>query len=455
MEHPTRDADWVVKHMEQAHGIHIPEWQRIAPILAEYIACVALRAGNVAASNAASKPPTLQHLMHARQGDLRLRERLFQAKLLEMLQLQTHERTTQSLVPHDCLFCRTTYANRAALWEHMSAVHGFFCGHFENMVNVASFLHVLREHLTAAQCIYCHRTFDSRAVLAKHMRKWKHFAIHPQDAAYHPYYLANYGYEVVRDPRSPDMLLRVQAVVPGGDTDEGRAPSVASSASVPGSLLLPHSGHLARDEENAVDDDDNWGDWDETVELGVLDASQVTQHTMQCRCVLEDAAFEEPEQALEHMRQEHGLDLLAMFQPLSVYARIRLVNYMRRKAVLNQCFACEQAFEEAHDMCAHFQGTEGSCSRRPPPSHNAMWSDPQYLFPAVEGDSLLMYVMSLDGDGDDDDGGDVASPAKPFTVSTPMQGMPPGQVDDFLRHADIAETLDEDTLGMLRSLGLR
>ncbi|CAG8569295.1 614_t:CDS:2 [Ambispora gerdemannii] len=192
--------------------------------------------------------------------DKTLRENLQLQKLNEILRIQSYERDKDAKEGRKCLFCKNTCQNRSILFRHMFSEHNFNIGLPDNLVNVNEFLDILDQKLTKLQCLYCEKIFTSPAVLRKHMRKKKHFKINARNRIYDRFYVINY-------------------LEPGKNWENYENEKYES------------------DEDRG---DNSWDDWDEMVE---------PEPTM---CLFCESMCNSPKNACQHMKQNHGFDLLGI-----------------------------------------------------------------------------------------------------------------------------------------------
>ena len=313
--------------------------------------------------------------------DDQLRRTLQKEKLEEILAVQDRERHTEAMKPRKCLFCRDMSENRVDLFRHMYTVHNFNIGRPDNLVYVEEFLNLLQDKLyTQRQCLFCEKVFPSMEILRKHMRKKKHIKISPKNRRYDRYYVINY----------------VEAGKSWEDFEEELAKGNDSEDDV------ECRGERASVKKQEQHDDGDFEDW-----------SEPDQEPTPCLFCTHVSVS--PEDALEHMKRTHGFDLNGLKKQhgkyncrcvwdakcvgWSFYQTVSLVNFIRQHTIHLRCFACvarvkgaEQAEEyETEEVLVEHMQQHGCFTRIPGPDHE-LWRDPQYLFPILENDPLLMVI---------------------------------------------------------------
>ena len=222
----------------------------------------------------------------------------------------------------------------------MFETHAFHIGHPDNVVNVEEFLKTLELKMSDLACIYCEKVFPSGMLLRKHMRKKKHFKIHPENIIYDQFYVVNYL-----------------------ETDTAY-------------LRRAHMNSPAVSERG---DTETWSDWeDETVQ----------EETM---CLFDNNVFPSSEQAIKHMKEEHGFDLesIKVSRNLDYYGMVRLINFVRRQTSFCVCFGCGFEAQDLDSLVKHYKVTDHIF--KIPHKDSRLWEDPNYLFPTYENDPLLMH----------------------------------------------------------------
>ena len=103
-----------------------------------------------------------------------------------------------------------------------------------------------------------------------------------------------------------------------------------------------------------------------------------------------------------HMSSAHGFDFRrsALFDRAvcsDEYARMRMVNYVRRQVLVNRCPAgCDAALSSSSDLVAHIAAEKHYHPTACPDGD-------ELLAPTLKGDGMLMLVMEVEDDFDDGD----------------------------------------------------
>ncbi|KAI3635666.1 hypothetical protein MIR68_006304 [Amoeboaphelidium protococcarum] len=312
----------LLDHLESCHGIKVERPHELIYVIQQYLEHYALRLESSSLTSS-----TIFNLGgDDRQSDSNLRFDLQNAKLKQMLAIQQQERLDKSKLYH-CTFCRTVELPRVQLFEHFHAEHSFSIGLPDNIVNLEEFLRQIRLQLDRLQCIYCEVIFRDSVALRKHMRKKKHFIINPLNTDYDQFYIINY-----LDP--------------------------------------------SRRCDCCGESDFEWSDFNEDLEESAL----------QTACLFCNYVAPDPQQLLSHhLPREHSFnltDLSARFY-LSLYDKIKLINYLRRQQLVNgDCPSQTQANADIERLIMD----------------NKEWRDVQYLLPTYEDDPIFMALE----DGEDD-----------------------------------------------------
>ncbi|TPX39018.1 hypothetical protein SeMB42_g06515 [Synchytrium endobioticum] len=269
-------------------------------------------------------------------GDAAIRSSLRHEQLTRVLQVQQDERDNASW-KRKCLFCRIVFHERSTLLQHMWDEHHLNIGAANGIVWLDAFLDVLERKLADLQCLYCERIYRDQATLRIHMRKKKHFKLR-QSREYDKYYVVNYT----------DRNWRMRD---GGSCD---------------------------------DDDESWEDWKDSGD---------GNDTM---CLFCDDVEKSADLVCAHVKEKHRVDLYELRRDLTIYQYIALINYLRKQFISHRCFSCHHQCEILADLINHLEVSKHGI---PKPPHE-LYDDPQYLFPTVDGDALLMVDL---GDCDDED----------------------------------------------------
>jgi len=287
--------------------------------------------------------------------DKQLRATLEQGKskqsLKEAIDQQEKERNDTSF-HKKCLFCTKVYSgNRAELFSHMFEEHHFNIGRPDNLVYVNKLLDHLQHSIDNFLCVYCEKTFKNHAVLKKHMRKKKHFKINSKNTFYDQFYMINY-------------------LEPGKDWKE-------------------------LEEENGVGESDE-EDWETSNEDEEIESSLC----LFCSEVLPTATL-----CFRHISTLHHFDFFALVNKLELdfYARVKMINYIRRMVKENKCIYCEEKQENQEALLAHMENNKHTVIS----PDASFWKNPQYLIPTLENDLLL---SGLDDEDDEDDEEEQALP---------------------------------------------
>ncbi|KAJ2453513.1 hypothetical protein EV183_002152 [Coemansia sp. RSA 2336] len=290
---------------------------------------------------------TVYHIDSAKcSRDCELREQAQRDQLQEILKAQASERRNEAQEPRKCLFCKLVCKDRAELFRHGYREHSFNIGLADNLVHVNEFLALLEARLNAQQCLYCEKTFTSPAVLRKHMRKKKHFKISSHNRLYDRFYVVNY--------------LR-----PKNGWDPAEPESAAQSES--------------------EDEKERWSDWSDRADLPA-------------RSLFDAHVTASAEECWSYMLDEYGFDIhkLREARSLSFHQTVMLINFIRRAARQNTCYACGSKVAGSGALAAHIKQMGPRHLQLPPESH-AMWEDESLMRPVLENDPLL---MAFDDDAD-------------------------------------------------------
>jgi len=279
--------------------------------------------------------------------DRELRILLQRRRLEEILDYHRIEREDKSF-KRDCLFCRTTFeGDFSKLLNHMAFDHNFSVGKPDNIVFVNELIDLLDKNLNDNICIFCEKTFKTRDVLKEHMRKKGHKKINPKNANYDKFYVVNYQ----EFGRKWDEIARDK----DGNFSEDELPTGFES-------------------DSDDTEDGEWGDW-----MGDRGCAV---------CLFCPAKYSALNDLLTHMTSIHDFDFQDVRNGLrlSFYRQIKLVNYIRRKMHLNECFYCGDEFDSTEDLTAHL---ESEAHMKVPEDAASTWDKADYYFPTYENDELL------------------------------------------------------------------
>ncbi|PVU97240.1 hypothetical protein BB561_000673 [Smittium simulii] len=277
--------------------------------------------------------------------DKKFREALQKKTLNRVLELQVSERREGFATSRICLFCTSYCSSIPELFSHMYKAHSFNIGLPDNLVYVEKFLNILENKLIGLQCIYCEKQFTSPIVLRKHMRKKKHFKISPRNHLYDQFYIVNYS--------EPDKDWKI-----------------------------------LENEKYESDDDKLDNSWDEWLD----------QESTAYISLFDSAKFETSELCLNYMTSKYKFDLAAIQKEnnLDFYQFVTLINYIRSKSAQNKCYSCDLFLPDADGFAEHFHET--SCSNQIPDKSSDVWSNPEYLKPALDNDALFSAIEFFTND---------------------------------------------------------
>lgn len=99
------------------------------------------------------------------------------------------------------------------------------------------------------------------------------------------------------------------------------------------------------------------------------------------------------------MKEAHGFDLFDLQEKynLDFYKTVALINYIRTQVSDHVCPAqCQdaRAWESPQALLDHM--TKDACFTHLPSTDSPVWKDPQFLFPAMEDDPLIMLLDPLE-----------------------------------------------------------
>lgn len=94
----------------------------------------------------------------------------------------------------------------------------------------------------------------------------------------------------------------------------------------------------------------------------------------------------------DHMRDNHFFDVTDLFKNLSLYQRIKLVNFIRKLVKQSRCPSCKEEFANLTD---HINETKHASSL----PCELDWNQAEYFFPTLENDQLLCCLDDADNEG--------------------------------------------------------
>lgn len=220
------------------------------------------------------------------------------------------------------------------------------------------------------------------------MRKKGHKRINPENKSYDKYYIVNYKLDKQETASQQQRYQQPQRFTqkpknPPNVREESEEPTVFS-------------------QEN----DSDWSDWNEEKEQDII-----------CLfCSQKETKFESLK---SHMLEVHEFNYDSLFQQLNFYQKVKLVNFVRRKVHLKECFKCDASFEDLEKLFEHMK-SENHLELGLP--DEKLWDKPEFFFPTFEDDNLLCYLeenISEDSDVLDSDQMEdlVISEDKNFTIN--------------------------------------
>ncbi|KPM03895.1 zinc finger protein 277-like protein [Sarcoptes scabiei] len=238
-----------------------------------------------------------------------------------------------------CLFCKKTFTeNRSNLFQHLRVDHNFLIGHPDNIIDSNALLDLLEERLKNLLCLYCERTFKSWEVLKEHMRKKGHKLLNPNNPIYDRFYLINYS---CKDKNWID---------------------------------------IKKENDLYINDcsDDDWQDWIDDDKLDCLCFFCPKQHRFS--------------QLKKHLLKEHLFDFNKIYSYENFYDRIKFVNFIRKCSFTNQCFYCQEQYENRNILNHHLRDTSHSSLM---PMKDSFQS-PEYYFSTLDDDYILLFLDKID-----------------------------------------------------------
>jgi hypothetical protein len=218
-------------------------------------------------------------------------------------------------------------SKRNVLFEHLWETHHFHVGHPDNLVFLDEFLASLKHRLHVEhKCLKCEKSFPDYNHVRLHMRKKQHLAITGR-TEYDRFFLSNY----VKNQQNSDFKKEV-----------------------------------------LEEDDEEFSNWIDDSGSGVL-------------CLFCEAKFPASSSLIDHMRLGHKFDILMIVKEwnLDFFARIRLINYLRKHV----------------EKSSQFDWTTFEIAV-------ADFADVQFLFPTLEEDGLLTHefdMTTLEGEEEEEE----------------------------------------------------
>lgn len=300
--------------------------------------------------------------------DKQLREDLLKKTIDKALARHQFERVDDAFI-RGCLYCRNSLeTTRYSYVEHLFSKHFLQLGKPGNLVFIDELIDLIEDKLTNLVCIYCEKIFKDRPTLKEHMRKKGHKRINPENKAYDRFFMCNY------------KMKETQPKVTERKFFNPKAP--------------PRSQKCRKEEATVFDSDDNdWSDWqDRDQELEII-----------CLfCPLMENDFDA---ITSHMTQTHQFNFDEVTCDMSFYQKVKLVNYIRRKIHLKQCFSCEVTSDSIDGLMAHMIISKHvTC-------HASDYEKAEFFFPTFEDDSFLCHLDNFNDESEmsDDSGAVVIS----------------------------------------------
>ncbi|XP_033252304.1 zinc finger protein 277-like [Drosophila miranda] len=277
--------------------------------------------------------------------DYELRHRLREERLKTALERHHFE---------ECLFCRTVIKGlRADYLDHLFDKHFLLVGKPEKLVYVDELLDQLEANLNQLICLYCEKVFKDRTTLKEHMRKKGHKRINPNRREYDKYFLINYNRVPAPAPRKQQHQKR-------------RQPTGSVSADMEN---MDFDKHFARPDSEGEHDSD-WSDW----------AGDGEPHSLKCLyCPHLGDHFAGLKQ---HMIDAHSLDFDVATSALNFYQRVKVVKYI---LCMRRSVSCDIQFDDI-DLLTEHMAQESHCGI----GERSSWDKPEFFFPYMENDGLLL-----------------------------------------------------------------
>jgi hypothetical protein len=245
-------------------------------------------------------------------------------------------------------------------------IHHLNLGSPDNLVFVTEYIEHLKEKMQRNECIYCEKLFQDKNTLMDHMRKRNHREVNPKNHYYDKFYIINY---LELGKRWLDVLA---------EDFEDTMPTFQDS-----------------DEE---EEDQSWCEWQEDN----LDVEET-----RVLCLMCDDSSDTAEGLFAHMKDCHNLDLVNEIDThkLSMYQRMKLINYIRKQNYNAECWLCQKAdIGNTILLKEHLKEVESPFKGLPDP---CVWDTDENLVPLFGNDHLLWKLESFlaerDGNSEDDD----------------------------------------------------
>ncbi|XP_027200176.2 LOW QUALITY PROTEIN: zinc finger protein 277 [Dermatophagoides pteronyssinus] len=265
-------------------------------------------------------------------------KKIVEKHFLEKILNESQKQRSDPNFSRMCLFCRKIFSeNRSQLFDHLYNDHNFFIGHPDNIIDANEFLDILEEKLKKLLCLYCEREFKNWNVLKEHMRKKGHKTLNHNNREYDRFYLINY---LCNDK---------------------------------------HWKQIKKENDFYIDNtNDDWDDW-------IVDDDNDNQ--LDCLCFF--CPFKQKfDNIRQHLRMEHDFDFDKILAIDDFYDRIMIINFIRKNILTNQCYICQDTFENRDNLFEHLQNTRHMTRL---PSKN-VYHSPEYYFPALDDDCFLMFL---------------------------------------------------------------
>lgn len=297
--------------------------------------------------------------------DKQIREELQKKTIERVLARHQFERMDRNF-NRGCLYCRSQVEpTRYAFVEHHYTKHFLQLGKPENLVFIDELIDFIEEKMKSLICIYCEKVFKDRPTLKEHMRKKGHKRINPENKIYDRYFMCNY--KMCEKPAK---------------TQERKFynPKADSSRDI--------QAQRNQSEEPTLfnNDDCEWSDWEDSgQEIEII-----------CLfCPQKEIIFE---LLTQHMTTAHRFNFDEETKGLSFYQKVKIVNFIRRKIHLKQCFSCEKSFNTVEELLSHMDGSEHhQCNVNE-------FEKPEFYFSTFEDDKFLCHLDNFNEDEEMSDG---------------------------------------------------
>lgn len=270
--------------------------------------------------------------------DRQIRDTLKKKTVEHALATHQFERTDENF-KKECLYCRSFPGpTRRDYLEHLFEKHFLHVGKPENLVFIDDLIDSIQDKLNNLICLYCEKVFKDRSTLKEHMRKKGHKRINPDNKKYDKYYLVNYKLDQIEENvvnKKPPNFLPKPRESPEHNSD--------------------------------------WSDWTDSEEQEII-------------CLLCSFKQTKFEKLKDHMLETHKFNYDSVFQSLNFYQKVKLVNYIRRKIHLKECFKCDETKENLEQLLSHLQTSNHV------EFDQKLFDKPEYFFPTFEDDNLLCYL---------------------------------------------------------------